>query len=100
MKKITEKQQKIVEENLPLVGYIAKKFNPKDRHEYDDLVQQGVLALMDAASKFNSSRGKFSTLAHICIYREIKRYIEKNHRVVLYKDSVKADFHDEKRTTL
>jgi len=80
---ITKEQQQLVLDNMPLVGYVAKKFNPKSRHEYDDLVQQGTIALIDAVKKFNKDKGQLSTLIHVCVYREIRRYLEKNNKIVL-----------------
>lgn len=82
---INKEQQQLVIDNIPLVGFIAKKFKPRNRNEYDDLVQQGTIALIDAVSKYDKERAKLSTLVHICVYREIRRYLEKNIRANIKK---------------
>lgn len=59
-------QAKLVEEYLPLVGFVARRMHAKlpasvDR---DDLYQEGILGLIDAAAKWDPSRAiKFKTYA-------------------------------------
>lgn len=63
-------KEKVVEKYIPLVKYIASRvILGKTKYlEYDDLVSYGIVGLMDAISKFDSSKGmKFSSYASIRI---------------------------------
>src|SRR5215212_1557621 len=59
-------QQRRVEAGLPFVESLARRMASTMPHSIDlgDLVQDGVLGLMDAAVRFDESRGiKFETFA-------------------------------------
>ena len=67
-----------VEEHLGLVGNIATKVYKRycGYHEYDDLMQEGHIGLIQAAKKFDDSKGyKFSTYAYSQIHGHIRNYI-------------------------
>ena len=73
-------KEKIVEQYIPLVKYIASKImvGRTTYIEYEDLVSYGLIGLMDAISKFDSSRGvKFSSYASIRIKGEMIDQIRK-----------------------
>lgn len=75
-------KQKLIRANLRLVIYAARKYNAFD-FSFMDLVQEGNLALMTAASKFNASFDtRFSTYAYPWIVRYISRYISLKERTV------------------
>ena len=58
-----EERNALVEENLALVGYMARRFLNRGL-PVEDLEQAGVLGLMRAAEKFDATRGAaFSTYA-------------------------------------
>ena len=58
-----EERNKLVEENLGLATHFASQFRAS-RMEFEDLVQEAYLGLMDAAERFDPARGnKFSTYA-------------------------------------
>lgn len=66
---------KIVENNIGLVHYVAGKFTGRGV-DYEDLVGIGSIGLVKAAKKFNKSLNfKFSTYAVPLIIGEIKRYL-------------------------
>lgn len=70
----------IVVKYMPLVKHIVKKLCISDiaPSEYDDLVNQGVIGLIDAIEKFQPSKGvKFETYASIRIRGEIIDYLRK-----------------------
>lgn len=76
------KNEELVLDNMPLVWHIAKKYRNMG-HEYDDLVQEGMIGLMKAAEKFDPDRGcRFSAFAGACIENDIRMYLrrEKKHR--------------------
>ena len=61
----------LIERNLRLVVYIAKKFD-NTGIGVEDLISIGTIGLIKAANSFNSSKGtKFATYASRCIENEI-----------------------------
>lgn len=63
-------KEQIIQKYIPLVKYIASRvIIGKTKYiEYEDLVSYGLIGLMDAINKFDSSKGmKFSTYASIRI---------------------------------
>lgn len=67
-------KEKLIEENLPLIKSIAKRF--KGRLEYDDIMQLGALGFVKAINGFDESFGvRFSTYAVPMIAGEIKRFL-------------------------
>ena len=69
----------LVEHNLRLVVYIAKKFESTGIM-LDDLVSIGTIGLMKAINSFRIDRNiKLATYASRCIENEILMYIRKNH---------------------
>lgn len=70
----------IVQANLRLVVSIARRFVDAN-HNFDDLVSDGQIALMNAIEKFDISRGfRFSTYATHAIQRTFYRRIKKSQR--------------------
>lgn len=73
-------KEQIVREYIPLVKYIASRIMVgKNKYmEYEDLVSYGIIGLMDAISKYDSSKGmKFSSYASIRIKGSIIDEIRK-----------------------
>lgn len=67
----------LIERNLRLVVYIAKKFD-NTGVELDDLVSIGTMGLIKAVSGFDSSKNiKLATFASRCIENEILMYLRK-----------------------
>lgn len=72
-------RNKIVELNLNLVKTIAKSYSYNCSMDYDDLFQEGIIALIDAIDDYDSSKEHtFSTYATECIKGKIKNYIDEN----------------------
>lgn len=70
-----ESREVLIEQNLGLVHHIVKRFLNRG-YEAEDLFQIGVIGLMKAVDKFNTSfEVKFSTYAVPLIAGEIKRFI-------------------------
>jgi len=69
---MTENEQ--VKEHLGLVIKIAKSFQPIDKAEMDDMIQEGSIALLKALRKHDAKRGKVSTLAWKYINKALSRY--------------------------
>ena len=71
-------RQMLIEHNLRLVVYIAKKFETTGIG-IEDLVSIGSIGLIKAINTFNSSKNiKLATYASRCIENEILMYIRKN----------------------
>ena len=68
-------REELVEENLPLVHFVLKRF--KDRGaEYEDLYQYGCMGLVKAVDRFDPAYNvRFSTYAVPIIMGEVRRYL-------------------------
>lgn len=65
----------MVEENLPLVHYVLRRFRDRGA-EYEDLVQYGCIGLMKAVDRFDLSYNvRFSTYAVPIIMGEVRRFL-------------------------
>ncbi len=68
---------KLIEHNLRLVVYIAKRFD-NTGVDIDDLVSIGTIGLIKAVSSFNLDKNiKFATFGSRCIENEILMYLRK-----------------------
>ncbi len=71
-------RQKLIEHNLRLVVYIAKKFENTGIY-IEDLISIGTIGLIKAVNTFCSEKNiKLATYASRCIENEILMYIRKN----------------------
>lgn len=72
----------LIERNLRLVIYIAKKFE-NTGVSIEDLVSIGILGLMKSVDSFSISKNvKFSTYASKCIANEILMFLRKDRKVL------------------
>lgn len=70
-------KQKLIEHNLRLVVYIAKKFENTDT-ELEDLISIGSIGLIKAINSFKSDKNiKIATYASRCIENEILMHLRK-----------------------
>ena len=73
-------RQTLVERNLRLVVYIAKKFE-NTGIGIEDLISIGTIGLMKAINTFNSDKKiKLATYASRCIENEILMYLRRNNK--------------------
>ncbi len=73
-----EARQLLIEHNLRLVVYIAKRFE-NTRVNLEDLISIGTIGLIKAVNTFQSGRNiKLATYASRCIENEILMYLRKN----------------------
>lgn len=73
----------LVEHNLRLVVYIAKKFD-NTGISVEDLISIGTIGLIKAINTFNPEKNiKLATYASRCIENEILMYLRKNNKVKL-----------------
>ncbi len=76
-----EVRQKLVERNLRLVVYIAKKFE-NTGIGIEDLISIGTIGLMKGVNTFNSNKNiKLATYASRCIENEILMYLRKSNKI-------------------
>lgn len=74
-------RQTLVERNLRLVVYIAKKFE-NTGSGIEDLVSIGTIGLMKAINTFKTNKNiKLATYASRCIENEILMYLRKNNKI-------------------
>ncbi len=75
-------RQAMMEANVRLVLSIARRYNCKTL-TFEDLVQEGMLGLLEAINKFDANLGnRFSTYATYWIRQAIVRAIEKQDRII------------------
>lgn len=73
----SEARDMLIEHNLRLVAYIAKKFENTGAN-IEELISIGTVGLMKAVSTFNSDKNiKLATYASRCIENEILMFIRK-----------------------
>ena len=76
-----ETRQILVERNLRLVVYIAKKFE-NTGVGLEDLVSIGTIGLMKGVNTFNTDKNiKLATYASRCIENEILMYLRRSNRI-------------------
>ena len=76
-----EARQVLVERNLRLVVYIAKKFE-NTGVGIEDLISIGTIGLMKAINTFNTGKNiKLATYASRCIENEILMYLRRSNRI-------------------
>lgn len=76
-----EARQVLVERNLRLVVYIAKKFE-NTGVGIEDLISIGTIGLMKAINTFNTDKQiKLATYASRCIENEILMYLRRSNRI-------------------
>ena len=77
----TEIRQILVERNLRLVVYIAKKFE-NTGVGLEDLISIGTIGLMKGVNTFNTEKKiKLATYASRCIENEILMYLRRSNRI-------------------
>lgn len=75
-------RQAMMEANIRLVMSIARRYTCKSL-TFEDLVQEGILGLLEAINKFDGTLGnRFSTYATYWIRQAIVRAIEKQDRLI------------------
>lgn len=79
-------KEMLINENMNIVKYLAGKFFiPGKGLEYSDLVNSGVIGLIEAIDRFDSSKdAKFSSYAYIKIKSFILDEIRKNQPISKY----------------
>ena len=81
-------KQQLIEHNLRLVVYIAKKFEGPDV-DIEDLISIGSVGLIKAVNSFKSDKNiKIATYASKCIENEILMYLRK---ISKYKREISID---------
>lgn len=74
-------RKKLVERNLRLVVYIAKKYE-KSVVGIEDIISIGTIGLMKAINTFNPDKNiKLATYASRCIENEILMFLRRNNRI-------------------
>ena len=76
-KEFIEARNTLVEHNLKLVPYIAKRYY-RNSTQFADIIQSGNMGLMYAASNYDYHFAKFSTHASYSIKSYIHDYLRKN----------------------
>ena len=87
MKKMTEYQCKVVEENLEIVDWVIRfriKINGQVLQTYEDFYQIGCEALCKAAMAYNPERGPFYPLGNRYVFNAIIDHCRKQNAASQY----------------
>lgn len=100
MKKLTEEQKKLVEENMNLVYFVIHKYYKFNFPfvEKEELFQEGMYALCKCIPYYNENKGKISTFVVKCVKKHISYYLldRDNIKTVSYENIEKdAIYYDE-----
>lgn len=68
---LTNEQKKLVEDNVPLAYFLAKRIN-HPHIEYEDAVQLALLGFCKAACLYDPEKSKFTTLASLAAQHTIQ----------------------------
>ena len=72
-----EKVNELVKKYEGIIFSFAKNYN-KCNNDYDDIVQEGYLALIKALHDYNAEYGaSMSTFAYMCVTRAMRQYAKK-----------------------
>ena len=74
---LAKDRDELVLNNQRLIYHILNRKFAYDFLDEEDLYAEGCIALLEAAEKYEPSKGAFSTLAYVCILRRLWRYVEK-----------------------
>lgn len=76
-KEITEKE---ITEDLKISKHVFKTFFAGYQYLKEDLIQEGVLALMKARKSFDNTKGVYSTFAFKVATNAMRMYLRKEYR--------------------
>lgn len=77
-----EARSTLIERNLRLVAYVAKKYYQSGK-DYEDLISIGTIGLIKSIGKFDESKGiRFATYAVRCIHNEILMCLRNEKKLV------------------
>ena len=86
MRNDTEKEA-LITDNMKLVYYLVSRYYPR-YIQNEDVIQEGMLGLVQAAAEWDETRSKFSTYASTCILNQIRYYFRREKNQV---DTVSLD---------
>lgn len=79
-----EARDRLIEHNLRLVVYVAKKYDHSTNGSLEDLVSIGSIGLVKAINTFKLDKNiKLATYASRCIENEILMFLRKNNKLKL-----------------
>ncbi len=82
MPQTPEERNKLVTDNMGLATHFASRFQAS-KMEFDDMVQEAYLGLIDAAERYDPARGtKFSTYARWHILKRIMDAVHNRNEIV------------------
>ena len=77
-----EARNLLIEHNLRLVVYVAKKYDTTNNGGIEDLISIGTIGLVKAVNTFNIDKNiKLATYASRCIDNEILMFLRKNNKL-------------------
>ena len=85
----------LIEHNLRLVAYIAKKFR-KTYEEYEEIINVGTIGLIKGIDTYNINQNvKLSSYCSRCIINEILMFLRKNEQRIQHLNQISLSNYDE-----
>lgn len=82
-KKLTKKQSKILEDNLPFATYVAKRyFSKTDYIKNQDILQEAIYCMAKAIPNWDPEKGKLTTYLFPTLDGHLKRYSRYQDRII------------------
>lgn len=78
---LTPEQQALFDNNIKLAYYVVRRYlsQRSERIDYDDLVQEAMIGLIQAAQRYDPKLGyRFATYAVLLMRRRLQRHLHKN----------------------
>lgn len=76
---MSDEQKKLVEDNTKLVHFVIKRNFPTYMGN-EDVIQEGMIGLCNAAIKYDETKCQFSTFATICILNAIRSWFKNDNK--------------------
>lgn len=80
----TKTENELIQENYGLVVHLVEKYKKRYLGADEDLIQVGLISLLKAIRKFDSTRAKLSTYAWWCVSKALSAEIKKSGAAPLY----------------
>lgn len=69
-------QNQLVSENIKFAKFLARKYSNGDN--FDDILQEVLIGFLEASQKFDSQKGKFTTIAQLYAKNRRKKLVKRS----------------------
>lgn len=84
-------KEELIKSVYPMIKKIALKYNSNNKYELDELINIGVISVLECIDKYDDTKSKFFTYAYYYIFKEISAFVKMDN-LVKYSHNFKDDF--------